>query len=99
MGSRNGQAALYMWYSLRKKGVDGIKAEVLHCMETATYLRDAITAAGLTCRLNDLSCTVVLGAHAASLGCTPFFFFFARHASFKHSRCDQLRAAADDAVL
>ncbi|KAL7506453.1 hypothetical protein ACHAXN_006717 [Cyclotella atomus] len=60
MGSRNGQAALYMWYSLRKKGVAGIKREVVHCMETAQYLRDKITDAGLTCRLNDLSCTVVL---------------------------------------
>ncbi|KAL7482127.1 hypothetical protein ACHAW6_007822 [Cyclotella cf. meneghiniana] len=60
MGSRNGQAALYLWYSLRKKGVAGIKRDVVHCMETAQYLRDKITAAGLTCRLNDLSSTVVL---------------------------------------
>ena len=28
MGSRNGQAALYMWYSLRKKGLAGIKRDV-----------------------------------------------------------------------
>jgi len=60
MGSRNGQAALYLWYSLRKKGVAGIKRDVVHCMETAQYLRDKITAAGLSCRLNELSCTVVL---------------------------------------
>lgn len=60
MGSRNGQAALYLWYSLRKKGIAGIKRDVVHCMETAQYLRDKITDAGLTCRLNDLSCTVVL---------------------------------------
>lgn len=60
MGSRNGQAALYLWYSLRKKGVAGIKRDVVYCMETAQYLRDKITAEGLTCRLNDLSSTVVL---------------------------------------
>lgn len=60
MGSRNGQAALYLWYSLRKKGIAGIKRDVVHCMETAQYLRDKITDAGLTCRLNDLSSTVVL---------------------------------------
>ena len=60
MGSRNGQAALYLWYSLRKKGMEGIKQDVVHCMETAMYLRDKITEAGLTCRLNDLSSTVVL---------------------------------------
>lgn len=60
MGSRNGHAALYMWYSLRKKGVEGIKRDVVHCMETARYLRDKLTAAGLSCRLNDLSSTVCL---------------------------------------
>jgi len=60
MGSRNGQAALYLWYSLRKKGLEGIKQDVLHCMETARYLQSKITQAGLTCRLNDLSSTVVL---------------------------------------
>jgi histidine decarboxylase len=28
MGSRNGQSALYMWYSLRKKGLKGIQKDV-----------------------------------------------------------------------
>lgn len=60
MGSRNGQAALYMWYSLRKKGIEGLKRDVNHCMETAHYLRDKLTDEGFTCRLNDLSSTVVL---------------------------------------
>lgn len=60
MGSRNGQAALYLWYSLRKKGLSGIKRDVLQCMETARYLRDELTKAGLTSALNDLSTTVVL---------------------------------------
>jgi histidine decarboxylase len=60
MGSRNGQAALYLWYSLRKKGIAGIKRDVVHCMDTARYLRDKLTEAGLTSALNDLSSTVVL---------------------------------------
>jgi len=30
------------------------------CMETARYLRDKLTDAGFTCRVNDLSSTVVL---------------------------------------
>jgi len=60
MGSRNGQAALYLWYSLRKKGVDGITRDVAHCIETAGYLRTKLTENGFTARLNDLSCTVVL---------------------------------------
>lgn len=60
MGSRNGQAAIFLWHALRKKGVDGIKAEVTACLNTAGYLRDELTAHGITCRLNDLSSTVVL---------------------------------------
>lgn len=60
MGSRNGQAALYMWYSLRKKGIKGIERDVRHCMETAKYLRDKLYEAGFACRLNELSSTVVL---------------------------------------
>mmetsp|Transcript_16279 Transcript_16279/g.33869 ORF Transcript_16279/g.33869 Transcript_16279/m.33869 type:complete len:270 (-) Transcript_16279:345-1154(-) len=60
MGSRNGQSALYMWYSLRKKGLEGIQKDVEHCIETAKYLRDKLSNAGLSCRLNDLSSTVVL---------------------------------------
>jgi histidine decarboxylase len=49
-----------LWYSLRKKGIAGIKRDVVHCMETARYLRDKLAEKGLTCRLNDLSSTVVL---------------------------------------
>lgn len=60
MGSRNGQAALYLWYSLRKKGIDGIKRDVMHCMETARYLQNKLEENGFVCRLNDLSSTVVL---------------------------------------
>jgi histidine decarboxylase len=60
MGSRNGQAALFLWYSLRKKGIAGIKRDVVHCMETARYLREKLTDAGFSCRVNDLSSTVVL---------------------------------------
>jgi histidine decarboxylase len=60
MGSRNGQAALYMWYSLRKKGIDGIQRDVIHCIDTARYLRDKLSDASFVCRLNDLSSTVVL---------------------------------------
>jgi histidine decarboxylase len=36
MGSRNGQAALYMWYSLRKKGIPGIKRDVRYVLVMVT---------------------------------------------------------------
>ena len=61
MGSRNGQAALYLWYSLRKKGLTGIQRDVMHCMETARYLRDKLLyGVGIKSALNVLSSTVVL---------------------------------------
>ena len=60
MGSRNGQAPLFMWYSLKRKGMAGIKADVEHCMQTASYLRDALLARGISAQLNDLSSTVVM---------------------------------------
>jgi len=60
MGSRNGHTALHMWHSLRTKGLEGIKADVAACLSTAAYLCDEMTKAGITCRLNDLSSTVVL---------------------------------------
>ncbi|MGK3736651.1 MAG: putative HAD superfamily phosphohydrolase YqeG [Bacillariaceae sp.] len=31
-----------------------------HCIDTARYLRDKLSNVGITCRLNDLSSTVVL---------------------------------------
>ena len=60
MGSRNGQAPLFMWYSLKRKGIQGIKKDVQHCITTAQYLRDELKGHGITAQLNDLSCTVVL---------------------------------------
>lgn len=60
MGSRNGQAALFMWYSLRKKGLHGIKQDVKQCMDVARYLRDRLLSENLRSCLNDLSTTVVL---------------------------------------
>mmetsp|Transcript_34709 Transcript_34709/g.39554 ORF Transcript_34709/g.39554 Transcript_34709/m.39554 type:complete len:185 (-) Transcript_34709:62-616(-) len=61
MGSRNGQSVLYLWYSLRKKSLAGIKNDVVLCMKMARYLLDELTTKlGIVCRLNDLSTTVVL---------------------------------------
>jgi histidine decarboxylase len=60
MGSRNGQAALYMWYSLRKKGLRGIKQNVEQCLNVARYLKDRLLSENVRSCLNDLSTTVVL---------------------------------------
>ena len=59
MGSRNGHAALYMWYSLSKKGVAGVRSDVQLCLRNAHFLRDLLCDACVPCMLNPLSCTVV----------------------------------------
>jgi len=59
MGSRNGQAPLFMWYTLRKRGASGILADVQKCFNNARYLRDALWSRRVSCMLNDLSTTVV----------------------------------------
>jgi len=59
MGSRNGQAPLFLWYTLRKKGCAGLLEDVKNCMQLAKYLRDQLTMRRVSCMLNDLSTTVV----------------------------------------
>jgi histidine decarboxylase len=59
MGSRNGHAALHMWYLLRAKGVAGLQREVEYCRQTARLLRDQLWRAGIACQMNQHSNTVV----------------------------------------
>jgi histidine decarboxylase len=59
MGSRNGHAALYIWYALSKKGVKGLQQDVELCMENSIYLKDRLEANGISCMLNKFSSTVV----------------------------------------
>jgi glutamate/tyrosine decarboxylase-like PLP-dependent enzyme len=52
MGSRNGHAPIYLWYTLTRKGYDGIQADVEKCMRNAHVLKDMLkqvswTAGGL----------------------------------------------------
>ena len=60
MGSRNGHAALYMWYALRTKGIDGLQDEVRQCFVNAEYLHEELLRAGVKAERNELSTTVVL---------------------------------------
>ena len=60
MGSRNGHAALYLWYALSQKGVAGLQKDVETSLTNAAYLKDLLVAEGIPCLLNECSCTVVL---------------------------------------
>eukprot|EP01006_Ploeotia_vitrea_P050480 TRINITY_DN67468_c0_g1_i1.p2 TRINITY_DN67468_c0_g1~~TRINITY_DN67468_c0_g1_i1.p2 ORF type:complete len:466 (+),score=256.60 TRINITY_DN67468_c0_g1_i1:59-1456(+) len=59
MGSRNGQAPLFLWYTLRKKGCKGLSIIVQNCLRNARYLRDLLRKNKVSCMLNSMSSTVV----------------------------------------
>ncbi|CAA6653995.1 unnamed protein product [Spirodela intermedia] len=59
MGSRNGHAPIFLWYTLNRKGYRGFQKEVQRCLRNAHYLRDRLRAAGVSAMLNELSSTVV----------------------------------------
>ncbi|GJV81325.1 serine decarboxylase-like protein [Tanacetum coccineum] len=58
MGSRNGQAPLFLWYALSRKGYRGFQKEVHNCLRNAHYLKGRLTEAGIGAMLNELSSTV-----------------------------------------
>ena len=59
MGSRNGHAALYLWYAISMKGIAGLQRDVLLCVKNSNFLKGLLVEAGIKCMLNNLSCTVV----------------------------------------
>lgn len=59
MGSRNGHAPIYLWYTLTRKGYEGIRRDVEKCMRNAHILKDMLDQAGVRTMLNELSNTVV----------------------------------------
>ncbi|CAM6104717.1 unnamed protein product [Calypogeia fissa] len=59
MGSRNGHAPLFLWYTLNRKGYRGFQKEVQRCLRNAFYLKGRLRGAGFGVMLNELSSTVV----------------------------------------
>jgi histidine decarboxylase len=59
MGSRNGHAPIYLWYTLTLKGYEGIRKDVEQCMRNAHILKVMLEQCGIKTMLNELSNTVV----------------------------------------
>jgi len=59
MGSRNGHAPLFLWYTLNRKGYRGFQKEVQRCLRNAYYLKERLREAKVGVLLNELSSTVV----------------------------------------
>ncbi|KAK8649189.1 hypothetical protein V6N13_129923 [Hibiscus sabdariffa] len=59
MGSRNGHAPIFLWYTLNRKGYKGFQKDVQMCLRNAHYLKDRLHVAGVSAMLNELSSTIV----------------------------------------
>lgn len=59
MGSRNGHAPIFLWYTLNRKGYRGFQKEVQRCLRNAYYLKERLRDANVGVLLNELSSTVV----------------------------------------
>jgi histidine decarboxylase len=66
MGSRNGLAALFLWYAISERAASFPK-EVAECLASARYLRDRLEVLGFHPLLNDFSTTVVFDRPAAAV--------------------------------
>ncbi|XP_068469740.1 serine decarboxylase 1-like isoform X1 [Phaseolus vulgaris] len=59
VGSRNGHAPIFLWYSLNMKGYRGLQKEVQKCLRNAHYFKGQLVEAGIGAMVNELSSTVV----------------------------------------
>lgn len=59
-GSRNGHGPLFLWYALKKMGVEGLKARYEKSLETARYCEQRLQEIGVNAWRNPNSITVVM---------------------------------------
>eukprot|EP01132_Coremiostelium_polycephalum_P021575 gene21575-25613_t len=57
-GSRNGHSPLFLWYTIKKLGMEGLKQRALHCLDTARYAEEKLNAMGIPAWRNPNSITV-----------------------------------------
>jgi histidine decarboxylase len=58
-GSRNGHCPLFLWYAIKKLGVEGLKNRYLHSLEVAEYCEQRLKNIGIAAWRNPNSITVV----------------------------------------
>ena len=57
-GSRNGHSPLFLWYTIKKLGIEGLKARAQHCLETAAYAELKLNEMGIHAWRNKNAITV-----------------------------------------
>ncbi len=57
-GSRNGHSPLFLWYTLKKYGIDGLKKRALHSLAVAAYTEKKLREIGIAAWRNPNAITV-----------------------------------------
>ncbi len=57
-GSRNGHSPLFLWYTIKKLGIAGLKKRAQHCLETAAYAEEKLKEIGIPAWRNTNAITV-----------------------------------------
>lgn len=63
-GSRNGLSPLFLWYTIKKWGAEGLKQRALHSLDVAAYAVARLKEVGVDAWRNPNSITVVFAAPA-----------------------------------
>lgn len=58
-GSRNGLGPLFLWYTIRKLGIEGLQKRAQHSLDIAAYAEKKLNDAGIKAWRNENSITVV----------------------------------------
>ncbi|PYF72911.1 histidine decarboxylase [Pedobacter nutrimenti] len=66
-GSRNGHSPLFLWYTIKKLGMEGLKQRALHCLDTARYAEEKLHEMGIPAWRNPNSITVNFPEPAAAI--------------------------------
>ncbi|KQC01373.1 histidine decarboxylase [Pedobacter sp. Hv1] len=66
-GSRNGHSPLFLWYTLKKYGVEGLRKRALHSLAIAQYAEEKLQEIGVAAWRNPNTITVNFPSPSASI--------------------------------
>jgi histidine decarboxylase len=66
-GSRNGHSPLFLWYAIKKLGLEGLKKRAMHSLEVAAYTEQRLKENGIAAWRNPDAITVVFPEPAAHI--------------------------------
>jgi histidine decarboxylase len=59
-GSRNGHSPIFLWYTIKRFGVEGLKKRYRDCLETAHYTMESLCNLGIPAWCNPNAITVII---------------------------------------